>query len=182
MEKFFLKSKTVWGIIILAFPQVLALLGVPWNPESTEELNAIVLLILNHGQETATGIGALLAFWGRVTAKKAITVRTAGSLNAAWPATLLAILLLAGCAQSEVQRWATMQTGYNSTVEAMTSGARTGLLKLEDAEVVEGVRGLARTYLDRSYDCIILTPGSCGASLDSAADALESLSTYLGGS
>lgn len=67
-QKFFLKSKTVWGILIMAAPQVASLAGVDFSVGDANELDA-------HVQTIATAVGGLLAFTGRKTASAGITFR-----------------------------------------------------------------------------------------------------------
>lgn len=55
-----LKSKTIWGLIILLFNMVLK--GAPITDVISEELHAAVTAI-------ADGVGAMIIVWGRITAK-----------------------------------------------------------------------------------------------------------------
>ena len=67
-EKFILKSKTVWGVLIMAAPQLAPLVGIQFALGDAQELNETVTGI-------ATGVGALLALYGRVKAKQTLTFR-----------------------------------------------------------------------------------------------------------
>ena len=75
-EKFILKSKTVWGIIVAALPTVYAMaqtFGVDLGPDFVQEVGGLgdklfeVLLL-------ASGLaGSFWAFYGRLTAKTSVT-------------------------------------------------------------------------------------------------------------
>lgn len=66
-SKVFLKSKTVWGVIIMALPQLLPLFGVDFSADDASALNADM-------QAIVAAVGGLLALWGRVSAKARLTV------------------------------------------------------------------------------------------------------------
>lgn len=59
-EKFVLRSKTIWGAIITAIPTVVLALG--WDLGDPE-------VIAGWGNEIIVAIGAILAIYGRITAK-----------------------------------------------------------------------------------------------------------------
>jgi uncharacterized protein (DUF697 family) len=63
--KSFIASKTVWGAGIAILPQVLSLFGIEISPADAQG-------IASHVDGVVTAVGALLAIYGRVTAKKAI--------------------------------------------------------------------------------------------------------------
>lgn len=67
-QKFILKSKTVWGVIIMAAPQLAPLAGIAFGMQDAAELNETVTGI-------ATGVGALLALYGRVKAQQTISFK-----------------------------------------------------------------------------------------------------------
>ena len=66
-KKFFLKSKTVWGLIIVAAPQIALLFGFEWGPEDNANLASV-------GNSIASLAGVVLAYWGRKTATEGITI------------------------------------------------------------------------------------------------------------
>jgi hypothetical protein len=61
VQKFFLKSKTVWGVIVMALPTLLPVLGVNLGQDETA-------LITSTGDQFVTAIGGLLAIYGRFKA------------------------------------------------------------------------------------------------------------------
>jgi uncharacterized membrane protein len=66
-NKFFMKSMTVWGILIMAAPQVAILLGIDFTAADAAEADG-------HVQTIITAIGGLLAVIGRVRAKQGLSV------------------------------------------------------------------------------------------------------------
>jgi hypothetical protein len=66
MDKFFLFSKTIQGVIITLIPVVTQLLGWEWSAEDTGGVNELINLGLAFG-------GAAWAFYGRKTATKALS-------------------------------------------------------------------------------------------------------------
>lgn len=59
MNKFFLKSRTIWGILLMIAPQVMELMGFEWGTADTQQMVAL-------GEGVATMAGALLALHGRL--------------------------------------------------------------------------------------------------------------------
>lgn len=77
-EKWFLKSKTIWGALIGFLPPLLELIGIAPAPEAIEALNAsgasfldVLWTLVNAGNEV---VGAALVIWGRLTAKTSLKV------------------------------------------------------------------------------------------------------------
>ena len=64
-NKIFLKSKTVWGVIVMALPVILPLFGV----------NIDTSAIGGAGDQILTAVGAILAIYGRVKASGGISVK-----------------------------------------------------------------------------------------------------------
>ena len=60
-EKFFLKSKTIWGVVVMAMPALLPVFGVTLGATETA-------LITETGDKVMTAIGALIAVYGRFKA------------------------------------------------------------------------------------------------------------------
>ena len=60
-EKFFLKSKTIWGIIVMIIPSLGPLLGISFGADEAA-------LITQTGDSVISAFGALLATWGRFAA------------------------------------------------------------------------------------------------------------------
>ena len=58
-------SKTVWGGVVAILPPALSLVGVDLSPQDAQG-------IVEHVDTIISGIGGLLAIYGRVTATKAI--------------------------------------------------------------------------------------------------------------
>ena len=67
-EKFILKSKTVWGIIITVLPQLALLFGVDFTADDAKELNDLALELVSVG-------GLILTAVGRFTAKNGLTFK-----------------------------------------------------------------------------------------------------------
>lgn len=61
MNKYYLKSKTIWGIIVMILPVLLPLLGVSLGADDTA-------LITDAGDKVMIAIGAVLATYGRIKA------------------------------------------------------------------------------------------------------------------
>lgn len=68
MTKFFLKSKTVQGIIVTAIPAVMALLEIEWTEDQTSQLNLIM-------DSALTALGTAWALFGRATADSKLRLR-----------------------------------------------------------------------------------------------------------
>jgi len=62
MDKFFLKSKTIIGVIVTVLPTLLPALGVSFSAEDAQ-------LISSTGDAIIQAVGALLAVYGRFVAK-----------------------------------------------------------------------------------------------------------------
>ena len=79
-EKWFLKSKTIWGILIAAVPGLLQAVGVDFGGEETvgaaEDAFQNLLRVFDMFNEAA---GAALAWWGRVSAKGGIVHKIKGA-------------------------------------------------------------------------------------------------------
>ena len=60
-QKFFLKSKTIWGVIVMAMPALLPVFGVTLGADDTA-------LITQAGDQVMAAIGAVLAVYGRFQA------------------------------------------------------------------------------------------------------------------
>ena len=72
MDKFFASSKTIQGIVMMAFPMLSGLLGWTWaTPEVGTEIGVLL------GQ-ALTFLGGVWAFYGRLTATKKLSL-TPGS-------------------------------------------------------------------------------------------------------
>jgi len=67
MDKIFLKSKTVWGVIVMVLPTLLPMLGLNLVGDDAS-------LITNTGDALMTFIGGVLAIYGRVKADTSITL------------------------------------------------------------------------------------------------------------
>lgn len=61
-DKGWLQSKTIWGVVVMLLPQVLALFGIKISGDDAATLTTLLSTV-------ATAIGGLLAIWGRATAK-----------------------------------------------------------------------------------------------------------------
>jgi len=69
MSKFFLKSKTVLGVLISIAPTVLPLVGIDFNPDDATMFTSTADLVIQ-------AVGAVLALYGRVKAKVALALGT----------------------------------------------------------------------------------------------------------
>jgi uncharacterized membrane protein (DUF441 family) len=70
MDKFFLKSKTIIGIIVSILPALLPQVGVSFSEADGQLINTTV-------DQVIQGIGAVLAFYGRFAAG-GVTVKPGG--------------------------------------------------------------------------------------------------------
>ena len=67
-SKFFLKSLTVWGAIVMALPALLAAFGAEIPPDLIAEADSAVKMLILALDEVVTGIGAVMVLIGRVRA------------------------------------------------------------------------------------------------------------------
>ncbi len=65
-NKIFLASKTLWGLVIMALPVLLPMIGVSFGIDDTAIVNETMDKIFQ-------AIGMALALWGRFSAKTALT-------------------------------------------------------------------------------------------------------------
>ena len=65
--KWFLKSKTIWGVIISIIPTLLPAFGVSFSADD-------VALVSSFGDTVMQTVGAILAIYGRVKAKDTLTI------------------------------------------------------------------------------------------------------------
>lgn len=70
-SKVFLKSKTIWGGLILGLPPILESIGMGGLGQALVDLNPTVMGIID---KLADLVGLVLVVWGRATAKAPITV------------------------------------------------------------------------------------------------------------
>ena len=73
-SKFFLKSKTIWGVIVTFAPALLAAVGIDGTADWASVDSAAVGL-LNAFDQLNEAVGAALVVWGRWTADKALTLK-----------------------------------------------------------------------------------------------------------
>lgn len=66
-DKFVLKSKTVWGVILMVAPTLLGLVGVQFPEDMANDLDQIIVGAIEV-------IGMALALWGRWNATTSLTV------------------------------------------------------------------------------------------------------------
>lgn len=66
-----LRSKTIWGVIVMILPPVLGLLGFEITVADAEGAATAIDGIVS-------GIGAILAIWGRISASRPVTLTGAG--------------------------------------------------------------------------------------------------------
>ena len=67
-EKFILKSKTIWGVIIMALPTLFEAFGVPVPDGVSEQVNDAVVHLIEF-------VGASLAVYGRISAEQPVRVK-----------------------------------------------------------------------------------------------------------
>ncbi len=65
--KIFLASKTVWGVVLIALPQILPLLGISFTADDTS-------LLTTTGDQVFQAIGALIVVWGRWSASTKLSI------------------------------------------------------------------------------------------------------------
>ena len=107
MNKFFLKSKTVIGILTVAIVQLAPVLGFSFTEDDSAMVNSAVDAVV-------TALASLLALFGRFTAKQSISVvpgAGGGSSTlrtSAWATVLAVVLLFAigGCSSVPSQNHA----------------------------------------------------------------------------
>jgi len=73
VDKWFLKSKTIWGGLILAVPALVEAFGVDLSAEEITDLGSTVTALLDH-LHWLVGFG--LVWWGRQTAAGKLTLGT----------------------------------------------------------------------------------------------------------
>ena len=66
--KIFLASKTIWGVVIMALPVLLPLVGVSFGPDDTTVLNETA-------DKVFQAVGALIAVWGRWSATTKLSIK-----------------------------------------------------------------------------------------------------------
>lgn len=66
-NKFFMKSMTIWGILIMAAPQIALLFGFDFTAADAAEADG-------HVQTIITAVGGLLAAIGRIRAKQGLSI------------------------------------------------------------------------------------------------------------
>ena len=66
--KFFLASKTIWGVIIMALPALLPLVGVSFGPDDTAMVN-------DAADKVFQAAGGLIAIWGRWSASAGLKIK-----------------------------------------------------------------------------------------------------------
>lgn len=75
-EKFILKSKTVWGVILAALPTIYAMLqtfGVDLGPTFVEDVSGMADQLFETLLMAVGVFGSFWAFYGRLTAKTSVT-------------------------------------------------------------------------------------------------------------
>ena len=65
--KIFLASKTVWGVVLIALPQILPLLGFSFTADDTS-------LLTTAGDQVFQAIGAVIVVWGRWSASTKLSI------------------------------------------------------------------------------------------------------------
>ena len=66
--KFFLASKTIWGVIIMALPALLPLVGISFGPDDTTVVN-------DAADKVFQAVGALITIWGRWSATTSLKIK-----------------------------------------------------------------------------------------------------------
>jgi len=66
--KFFLASKTIWGVIIMALPALLPLAGISFGPDDTAVVN-------DAADKIFQAVGALIVIWGRWSASAGLKIK-----------------------------------------------------------------------------------------------------------
>ena len=67
-HKIFLASKTLWGLVMMALPVLLPMVGVSFTLDDTTVVGDTV-------DKVFQAVGMLIALWGRFTAKTALTIK-----------------------------------------------------------------------------------------------------------
>ncbi len=72
MDKFFLRSKTIFGALILLINPLLALFGIePLAADQVAGMGDQIVVVLDSLNEI---VGLVLVVWGRVSAKSSLTL------------------------------------------------------------------------------------------------------------
>lgn len=72
VSKFFLKSKTIWGGIILGLPPILESVGMGGIGQMLIDLNPDIMGVVD---KLADLVGLFLVVWGRIKATGSVTVK-----------------------------------------------------------------------------------------------------------
>lgn len=70
-DKFILKSKTIWGIVIMGIAMIMSIFGVEFNPLEQEELSAKGISAI---EAVFAIVGPILAIYGRIVAKAPLSL------------------------------------------------------------------------------------------------------------
>jgi hypothetical protein len=74
-SKFFLKSMTIWGLIIAAVPTLAKFLGYDMAPDEAQAVAQAGESLLAHVDGLIEAVGIVLAAWGRVRASGNLTMK-----------------------------------------------------------------------------------------------------------
>lgn len=74
MAKFFLSSKTIWGIIMMFLPTLFQMVGWQWDAANAADIEKA----FGYGMEF---VGAILAIYGRVVADKPLAATPKAASN-----------------------------------------------------------------------------------------------------
>lgn len=74
MAKFFLSSKTLWGIALMILPMLFQVFGWQWDAANAGDLEKA----FGYGAEL---VGAILAIYGRVVADKPLVATPSAATN-----------------------------------------------------------------------------------------------------
>lgn len=94
--------------------------------------------------------------------------------------TIVLAALVAGCATTPMQKWATVQTSASASLEAVTIYSQAGYLELEEAERIDVLVDVVDIALARAKEHAETGQVDLmDAALDTALKALDRLALYL---
>lgn len=147
--KWFLASRTIWGLIIVVAPNLLSAFGLDLSPEALGNLNDHVLAMLSAANEV---VGILLVLWGRSgaasTGKTLTVMPKAGPLARALMPLALMLPMLGACGTAvqkpdgPVEWLLATELAYQTALRTIKEAAANGIVRGDAAaQVGSAVQG-----------------------------------------
>lgn len=73
--KFFMASKTIWGVIVMVIPTVSAFLGYDWSAQDAADLNAVGTGLGAIAEKGFEVVGLAITIYGRFVASGALKLK-----------------------------------------------------------------------------------------------------------